>query len=72
MSFFCFIIPTVTPWWAWGENLWYAWHIAVARYCINLNITWSVNSAAHIWGVKPYDKYVLVLYAINYVLYINI
>ncbi|GAB1864914.1 Acyl-CoA Delta(11) desaturase [Camponotus japonicus] len=56
MSIFCFIVPTVIPWWAWGENLWFAWHIAVARYCINLNITWSVNSAAHIWGVKPYNK----------------
>ncbi|KAL6268607.1 hypothetical protein P5V15_001739 [Pogonomyrmex californicus] len=51
-----FIIPTLVPWWAWGESFWYSWHVAVCRYCTNLNITWSVNSAAHMWGVKPYDK----------------
>lgn len=26
------------------------------RYILNLNITWLVNSAAHAWGNKPYDK----------------
>ncbi|KAM0734649.1 Acyl-CoA Delta-9 desaturase [Formica fusca] len=51
-----FIVPTIVPWWGWGENLWYAWHYTIVRYCINLNITWLVNSAAHIWGVKPFDK----------------
>jgi stearoyl-CoA desaturase (Delta-9 desaturase) len=28
----------------------------VLRYVLSLNGTWLVNSAAHIWGVKPYDK----------------
>lgn len=28
----------------------------MARYVLSLNFTWSVNSAAHIWGYKPYDK----------------
>jgi len=22
----------------------------------SLNFTWSVNSAAHLWGSRPYDK----------------
>lgn len=25
------------------------------RYCLNLNATWLVNSAAHMWGQHPYD-----------------
>ncbi|KYN30214.1 Acyl-CoA Delta(11) desaturase [Trachymyrmex cornetzi] len=56
MPLCAFIIPTLVPWWAWNESLWYSWHLAVCRYCINLNITWSVNSVAHIWGTKPYDQ----------------
>ncbi|XP_077276078.1 acyl-CoA Delta-9 desaturase-like isoform X1 [Temnothorax americanus] len=52
----CFIIPTLVPWWAWNESLWCSWHLVICRYCINLNGTWSVNSVAHMWGMKPYDK----------------
>ncbi|XP_047357293.1 acyl-CoA Delta-9 desaturase-like isoform X2 [Vespa velutina] len=26
------------------------------RYTLSLNLTWLVNSAAHIWGTKPYDS----------------
>ncbi|XP_029160935.1 acyl-CoA Delta(11) desaturase-like [Nylanderia fulva] len=51
----CFIVPLTVPVWGWNESLWYAWHMAVGRYGINLNITWSVNSFAHMYGVKPYD-----------------
>ena len=28
----------------------------LARYCVSLHITWLVNSAAHLWGYKPYDE----------------
>lgn len=28
----------------------------MARYCVSLHITWLVNSAAHLWGNKPYDE----------------
>ena len=28
------------------------------RYVIVLNITWTVNSIAHMWGNKPYDKHI--------------
>ncbi|CAL1678949.1 unnamed protein product [Lasius platythorax] len=56
MALCCFIVPMLVPMWAWDESLWYAWHMALARYAINLNGTWSVNSVAHIWGVRPYDK----------------
>jgi stearoyl-CoA desaturase (delta-9 desaturase) len=29
----------------------------VVRYVLGLNFTWLVNSAAHIWGKKPYDRW---------------
>ncbi|XP_018058551.1 PREDICTED: acyl-CoA Delta(11) desaturase-like isoform X1 [Atta colombica] len=56
MPLCAFIIPMLVPWWAWNENLWYSWHLTICRYCITLNITWLVNSVAHKWGMKPYDK----------------
>ncbi|OWF37515.1 stearoyl-CoA desaturase 5-like [Mizuhopecten yessoensis] len=53
----CFILPTVVPWYFWGETLWNSFYLAsILRYTLVLNATWLVNSAAHIWGNKPYDK----------------
>nr|AXY94563.1 delta11 fatty acyl-CoA desaturase [synthetic construct] len=52
----CFIIPTLAPMYFWGESLNNAWHITVLRYIFSLNGTFLVNSAAHLWGYKPYDK----------------
>ncbi|KAL3279063.1 hypothetical protein HHI36_016577 [Cryptolaemus montrouzieri] len=57
MPLMCFVIPTFVPWYFWSENFWISWYVAgVLRYTSSLNITWLVNSAAHIWGMKPYDK----------------
>ncbi|XP_065204291.1 acyl-CoA Delta-9 desaturase-like [Planococcus citri] len=28
------------------------------RYTWTLNMTWLVNSAAHMWGNKPYDRHI--------------
>ncbi|KAF2879887.1 hypothetical protein ILUMI_26282 [Ignelater luminosus] len=54
---FCFAIPVLVPWYFWGENIWNCWFsIGMFRYAISLHFTWLVNSAAHIWGTKPYDK----------------
>ncbi|XP_018579048.1 acyl-CoA Delta(11) desaturase-like [Anoplophora glabripennis] len=52
----CFILPTIIPPLAWGES----WIVSIkalvfARYVMQLNYTWLVNSAAHIYGNKPYD-----------------
>ncbi|CAG5905045.1 unnamed protein product [Menidia menidia] len=53
----CFFIPMVVPWYFWGESLWVAYFIpALLRYTMVLNATWLVNSAAHMWGNRPYDK----------------
>lgn len=53
----CFIIPVLLAVYAWNENWIQAiGSLAIVRYVLNLNFTWSVNSVAHIWGGKPYDK----------------
>uniref|UniRef100_UPI00358F032E stearoyl-CoA desaturase 5-like n=1 Tax=Myxine glutinosa TaxID=7769 RepID=UPI00358F032E len=53
----CFVIPTVVPWALWGESLWNAYFLAaVLRYILLLNCTWLVNSAAHMYGMRPYDR----------------
>ncbi|XP_058810729.1 acyl-CoA Delta-9 desaturase-like [Phymastichus coffea] len=53
----CFVLPVLFAVYAFDED----WYPAIItqwflRYSLLLNITWSVNSAAHLWGVKPYDK----------------
>ncbi|XP_067375620.1 stearoyl-CoA desaturase b isoform X1 [Channa argus] len=53
----CFLLPTLVPWFFWGESLAVAFLIpGLMRYALVLNVTWLVNSAAHIWGNRPYDK----------------
>ncbi|XP_050532893.1 acyl-CoA Delta-9 desaturase-like [Daktulosphaira vitifoliae] len=53
----CFYLPAALPVYAWNENWMDAFvAIGLVRYVFNLNFTWSVNSVAHIWGNKPYDK----------------
>ncbi|XP_055697821.1 acyl-CoA Delta-9 desaturase-like [Phlebotomus papatasi] len=53
----CFVIPSVVPVYTWNEE----WMISIftlsfIRYVLQLNFTWLVNSAAHMWGNKPYDR----------------
>ncbi|XP_045495244.1 acyl-CoA Delta(11) desaturase-like [Colias croceus] len=53
----CFILPTITTVYIFGES----WSVAILiqcfiRYLLNLHFTWAVNSFAHIWGHKPYNK----------------
>lgn len=57
MLLVCFFIPTFVPWYVWGESLWVAYFVPVVlRYTLVLNATWLVNSAAHMWGNRPYDN----------------
>ncbi|GBN64034.1 Stearoyl-CoA desaturase 5 [Araneus ventricosus] len=47
------------PSWCWGETVWNLFFIAaMARYCVSLNGSWLVNSAAHKYGDQPFDKYI--------------
>lgn len=56
MPLACFIMPTYIPT-LWGESLWNAYFVcALFRYTYVLNVTWLINSAAHKWGSKPYEK----------------
>ncbi|XP_053604755.1 acyl-CoA Delta(11) desaturase [Plodia interpunctella] len=52
----CFLMPTFVPVYFWGESISTAWHINLLRYVTNLNVTFLVNSAAHLIGNKPYDR----------------
>lgn len=49
------LIPTLVPWYLWAESMWVAYVCAVFRYVYTLHATWLVNSAAHLWGDRPYD-----------------
>ncbi|KAG7462426.1 hypothetical protein MATL_G00184760 [Megalops atlanticus] len=53
----CFLVPMLVPWYLWGESLWVGYFVpGLLRYTIVLNATWLVNSAAHMWGNRPYDQ----------------
>lgn len=55
----CFVLPTIIPMYFWGETLNNAWHITMLRYVFSLNSIFLVNSAAHLYGYRPYDKNIL-------------
>ncbi|KAJ8688587.1 hypothetical protein QAD02_024382 [Eretmocerus hayati] len=52
-----FLLPTLVPVYFWNES-WYWAIISVVfmRYAYSVNCTWSINSFAHMFGSKPYDK----------------
>ncbi|KAL3279052.1 hypothetical protein HHI36_016567 [Cryptolaemus montrouzieri] len=56
MPLVAFILPTFAPMYFWGESFTNAYCLNILRYCITLNATWLVNSAAHMIGWRPYDK----------------
>ncbi|XP_076672876.1 acyl-CoA Delta-9 desaturase-like isoform X2 [Andrena cerasifolii] len=59
MPVLCFVIPTVLPVLCWNETWSNAFFAStILRYVYTLNATWLVNSAAHIYGNKPYDKFI--------------
>ncbi|XP_046962773.1 acyl-CoA Delta-9 desaturase-like [Vanessa cardui] len=51
----CFLLPTLTSIFLWGESVKIAVGSTLIRYLLSLHFTWSVNSFAHLWGNKPYD-----------------
>lgn len=73
MIFTAFFLPTFIPMFFWNESFVVAWNVNLLRYCLGLNITWLVNSAAHMFGGKPYDKLVslksLNEYFLNHILF---
>lgn len=52
----CFVIPSYLPKILWDDTVWNGYFIcALLRYCWTLHVTWLVNSAAHMFGYRPYD-----------------
>lgn len=57
IALFCFILPTLIPYLLFGETFYNSFYIcSLLRYVVTLHATWLVNSAAHMWGRRPYDK----------------
>lgn len=52
----CFFLPSYLPYYLWGESGYVAFYLTLWRYTLVLNATWLVNSAAHMWGNRPYDS----------------
>ncbi|CAK1579264.1 unnamed protein product [Parnassius mnemosyne] len=54
---FALFIPVWVPIQYFGETFWNSLLVCYFfRYCYQLNGTWLVNSAAHLYGTRPYDK----------------
>ena len=52
------LTPSVVPWYFWNEDPYVSFlFIFMFRYVISLHCTWFVNSVAHLWGDRPYDKH---------------
>lgn len=57
MPLLCFVLPATVPWYFFGETWWNSWYVSsIFRYITSLHLTWLVNSAAHIYGYRPFDK----------------
>ena len=53
---FSIILPVSIPMLFWHESLWISVLMAFwLRYVLTLHCTWFVNSAAHMFGEKPYN-----------------
>nr|XP_029722931.1 stearoyl-CoA desaturase 5-like [Aedes albopictus]XP_029733144.1 stearoyl-CoA desaturase 5-like [Aedes albopictus] len=54
---FTFVIPSMIPWYFFNEDFVLSFLAnCLLRNALTLNFTWLVNSAAHIYGNRPYDK----------------
>ncbi|XP_043249383.1 acyl-CoA Delta-9 desaturase-like [Colletes gigas] len=59
MPLMCFVMPTIVPVYCWNETWSNAYFVStIMRYVFTLNVTWLVNSAAHLFGNKPYDRFI--------------
>ncbi|XP_015608808.1 delta(9)-fatty-acid desaturase fat-6, partial [Cephus cinctus] len=51
------LVPIMIPIYLWDEKPWVSFFtVYCLRYVVVLHFTWSVNSVAHLFGNKPYDK----------------
>jgi stearoyl-CoA desaturase (delta-9 desaturase) len=55
--YWVFFFPAQVAYYGWGEDYWNGFFVAGSlRYCTVLHFTFLVNSAAHLWGDRPYDS----------------
>jgi len=55
--FTSFFFPPLIATFCWGEDFMRAfWVAGVFKYCVTLEGSWFVNSAAHMFGDRPYDE----------------
>jgi stearoyl-CoA desaturase (delta-9 desaturase) len=55
--FMCFVFPACVAASGWGESFLNGMLTAgTLRYCVMLHVTWLVNSAAHLYGERPYNR----------------
>jgi len=55
--FMCFVMPGLVAKYGWGESFMNGYWVAgCLRYMVVLHFTWLVNSAAHLYGERPYDE----------------
>lgn len=53
-------VPVLFPWYFLNASLWSSfWVMFNLRFCVTLNIAFFINSVAHMFGRKPYDKWVI-------------
>ncbi|XP_017104428.2 acyl-CoA Delta12-desaturase [Drosophila bipectinata] len=56
MPICCFVLPMIFPYYVMGSSLRVCFFTcSMLRFCLSLHFTWLVNSAAHFYGMKPYD-----------------
>lgn len=56
-ALFAIGMPVLVPYYYWGENLYTSfWVNFNLRFTIILNVAFFVNSVAHMYGTRPYDK----------------
>ncbi|XP_011054445.1 PREDICTED: acyl-CoA Delta(11) desaturase-like isoform X2 [Acromyrmex echinatior] len=53
---FSYVLPTLIPVYFWGETWNRSFISQVARVMLVLHASFSINSFAHMWGTKPYNK----------------
>ncbi|XP_018576960.1 stearoyl-CoA desaturase 5-like [Anoplophora glabripennis] len=57
---FAIALPVAIPVHFWNETYINSFFISyMLRNMVVLNITWLVNSAAHLYGTKPFDKFIM-------------
>ncbi|GBL95861.1 Stearoyl-CoA desaturase 5 [Araneus ventricosus] len=54
---FCLVLPTIVPVYFWGEKWLDSFCVAGAlKYVFQLHSTFTINSVAHKYGYRPFDK----------------